>query len=353
MISLTRLAILFLFLVAGATAQAQVVRGQVTEERTGAQLAGVLVTLEHADGTTAVQVLSGEGGGYAIRVPAPGQYLVTAKRIGVARFVSELLRVGAGESRRLDITLSRVAQVLPEVRVLYADLCVGDERDRASVAALWEEARTAMLAAEVSLRDSLFEARVSRYARSLDPRTLRVLQESWGELQGVIDRPFGLLSADSLSRIGYRHEVGDEMFYHALDAAILLDPAFLRDHCFSPRNARDHVGLAFEPELARALPDVAGTVWMDERTFELRVVEYRYTGIGSFPGSDRVGGEVHFSRLPSGAWTTSRWFQRIPAGARFLSPVDAIPRLPAVILRPAAAVLLEEGGIVQVIPRRQ
>jgi hypothetical protein len=300
-----------------------------------------------------VQVLSGERGGYAIRAPSPGQYRLTAKRIGVARYISEPFLLGAGETRQLDIVLSPVAQVLPEVRVLDAIVCVGDERDRASVASLWEEARTALLAAELSLRDSLFEARVSRYARSLDPRTLRVLQESWGDLQGVIDRPFGLLTADSLSRIGYRHEVGDETFYHALDAAILLDPAFLRDHCFSPRSARGHVGLVFEPEPARALPDVAGTVWMDARTFELRVVEYRYTGIGSFPGSARVGGEVHFSRLESGAWTTSRWFQRIPADARLLSPVDAVPRLPAIIVRPAGAVLLEEGGIVQVLPRRQ
>ena len=329
---------------------AQDVRGTVREQRSGVPLSGVLVSLQSIDGVAAAQVLSSDSGRYAVRAPAPGAYRVTAKRIGVAQFVSVQLDLAVGEVRTLDIQLLPLAQALPEVRVLDVNLCVTDNRDRGRIAALWEEARTALVAAQVSLRDGLFEGRLSRYARSLDPRSLRVLEESWGEMQGVIDRPFGLLGADSLSRIGFRHEVGGESVYHALDAAILLSPEFLRDHCFSTRGARGRIGLAFAPLPSRSLPDVAGTVWLDARTFELQFVEYRYTGVGSFPGSGRVGGEVHFTRLGSGAWVTSRWYVRLPAEARLLYPVDAVTRMPAVIVRPTGSLLREEGGIVQVDP---
>ena len=74
------------------------------------------------------------------------------------------------------------------------------------------------------------------------------------------------------------------------------------------------MGLAFAPPAARTLPDVEGTIWLDEGSSELRAVEFRFRGV-----SDRVrddeppGGELELARLPTGLWYIRRWSLRIPS----------------------------------------
>lgn len=307
---------------------AQVVRGVVTERSTGAPVAGVLVTAEPAgisagprpDGASTVSsVLSNQAGEYAIRLPGPGRYRVAAKRIGVMRHVSEEFDLALGETKRLDLQIDAVAVALPEV--LVSGLCVTRRNQLPRIAALWDEARTALTATQISLRDRLFEARVLRYENLLDPRTLRVLNEWRQDISGLVERPFTSISGDSLSVVGFWRELpGDSVEYHGPDADVLASNAFIRDHCFSLMDgagggSRDRiglVGLAFEPARGRNLPDIRGTLWIDSRTFELRFVEFRYTRLPSMPNIDRSGGEVHFARLPTGAWIVRRWFIRMP-----------------------------------------
>ena len=333
-------------------ATAQVVRGAITERASDAPLAGVLVTLEPlAAGHDPAAVLTSEKGEFRVRAPGPGRYLLTAKRIGVRRFVSDPIELHDGETRHMDITLDPVALLLPEVRVAEFDLCVPQPTDRPRVEALWDEARTALAAAQVSLRDRLFDGQLRRYSRGLDPRTLRVLEESWSAVQGVMDRPLVSLTGDSLSKTGYHRTVDGYTYFYAPDAAVLLSDAFRRDHCYAAvqggGNRRGLLGLAFQPAAERLLPDVRGTLWLDARSFELRLVEFRFTEVAPFPGSDKVGGEVHFEKLDNGAWMTSRWFLRVPQQSRPASPVDAETRLPSVIVRPTMHRLIEEGGLVE------
>ena len=82
----------------------------------------------------------------------------------------------------MDVTLEALVYRLPEVRVLESGLCVTDPSQSARVAALWEEARTVLTAAQISLRDRLFEGHLIRYVRGLQPRTLRVLAASLAKL---------------------------------------------------------------------------------------------------------------------------------------------------------------------------
>lgn len=346
------LRIVLVALICASAAEAQVVRGSVTERASATPIAGVLISLVPAagSGASAISVLSNERGEYAVRANAPGRYRLDAKRIGVQRYVSEPFELGAGESRRLDVTLEAVAFRLPEVKVVEADFCVTNESQRTRLAALWDEARTVLTAAQISLRDRLFEGQLTRYVRGLHPRSLRVLEESWSERKGLMDRPFVAVSADTLSRVGYRRTVGEYEYYYAPDADVLLSTAFRRDHCYSVveggRERRGMIGIGFEPAASRRLPDVNGTIWLDGRTFELRLVEFRYTQLGIFEGSDRVGGEVHFGKLSNGAWVTSRWFMRFPQYARSVAPVDMYSRIPSVVVRPTMHRLVEEGGMV-------
>jgi hypothetical protein len=334
------------------TLNAQIVRGSVAERASATPIAGVVVALvpEGGSATGAMSVLSNERGEFAIRASAPGRYRLNAKRIGAQRFVSELFELAAGESRRIDITLDALVFRLPEVRVVEVDLCVSNASERQRVFALWDEARTVLTAAQISLRDRLFEGHLTRYVRGLHPRSLRVLEESWAERKGMMDRPFYSLSGDSLSQGGYRRTVGEYEYYYAPDADVLLSRAFRRDHCYSVvdggRERRGLIGIGFEPAPARKLPDVRGTLWLDARTFELRLVEFRYTLLPPFEGADRVGGEVHFGKLANGAWVTSRWFMRFPQYARSVTPLDAYTRIPSVIVRPTMHRLVEEGGMV-------
>jgi hypothetical protein len=297
-------------------------------------------------------VLTNEIGEYAARAPGPGVYRLTAKRIGVQRFASDEIVLDVGETQRLDIALEASLYVLPEVRVATTGVCVLRQDQRSRVASLWDEARTALTAAQISLRDRLFQAHMSRYIRQLDPKSLRVLEESRAELRGVMDRPFTSLSGDSLSKVGFWYAV-DENYsvYHLPDADVLLSAAFQRDHCFSTvdgsRDRRGFVGLRFEPVANRQLGDIEGTLWLDARTFELRFVEFRYTRLAEFQGSELIGGELHFARLPSGAWIVRRWFVRMPQFGRYLAePVGIGGRVPTVVLRPTAAMyrIHEEGG---------
>ena len=334
---------------AAAAAHAQVVRGTITERATGSPIPGVVVSLVPDATTGVISVLSNARGEYAIRATGPGQYRLDAKRIGAQRFVSEPFSLGAGETKRMDVALEAVVR-LPEVRVIDFNLCVRNESQRQRIASLWDEASTVLTAAQISLRDRLFEGHLTRYARGLHPRTLRVLEESWGERKGVMERPFVSLSADSLSRLGYRRTIGEYEYYYAPDADVLLSRSFRRDHCYDVvdggRARRGMIGIAFEPAPSRRLPDVAGTIWFDARSFELRLVEFKYTLLAPFEGSDRVGGEVHFGKLSNGAWVTSRWFLRFPQFARPVSPVDAFSSIPSVVIRPTMHRLVEEGGMV-------
>lgn len=344
---LQRVAAIMLFsllCVGSRVGNAQVVRGTITERGTGEPLAGVLIKLESASGveTNQREVLSDNAGNYAVR-GAPGSYRLSAKRIGVQRFISDSFPLAAGETRQLDIVLEALVFQLPAMRIVDAGLCVTREAERQRVSSLWDEARTALTAANLSRRDRLFQGSITRYSRRLDPRTLRVLEDSWNELSGTYDRTFMSPSGDSLSRVGYWRHQGTDATYYAPDGDVLLSRAFQRDHCFHVVEAADRpgmIGLGFTPVATRKIPDVRGVLWMDNRTFELQVVEFSYTMLPQAPFSDRIGGELRFSRLNTGAWVTSRWVLRMPEYATGTDDSG-----PIVMTRATIRVLIEQGGM--------
>jgi Carboxypeptidase regulatory-like domain len=337
--------------------RAQLVRGTVTESTSRGPVAGVLVELfaagESAPPGTgrAASALSAVDGTFALRAPAPGRYRLVAKRIGVRRFDGAPFTLAPGETRTQDIALDAVEYRLPAVLVTASALCAAEPGDRLRVAALWEEARTALDAAEISLRDKLFTAQVTRYVRELEPRSLRVLRETRSEVRGVVASPFAALPAESLSAHGFwRAADGGGAHYYGPDARVLLSDAFLGDHCFravSGKGARDGlVGLAFAPVANRPVPDVVGTLWMDARTFELRLVEFRYDRVREGVDRDKVGGEVHFARLGNGAWIVQRWHLRVPMLGRPRDPLATEGNAPWILVRPTLLALSEEGGVV-------
>lgn len=295
---------------------AQVVRGRVTEVNSETPVVGALVSLlgEGSD-SALVSVLTTRTGDYAVRAPGVGTYRVAVKRIGVQRFVSVPFTLGSGETRNINVPIAAIALTLPQVSV--TGLCATRPRELSRIASLWDEARTALQATEISMRDKLMEAQITRYAAELEPGSLRVHFDWRSDAQVMAEQPFQSLSGDSLSLIGYWRQLpGDSVEYQGPDASALASNAFLRDHCFSlapaMRNRPDLTGIAFVPARDRRLPDIAGTIWLDSRRFELRFIEFRYTMLPNMPNANQVGGEAHYQRLPSGAWIVDRWFIRMP-----------------------------------------
>ncbi len=305
-----------------APASAQVVRGTVTDTRTQAPIPGVVVSLEDATaGARSGQreVLTNERGEYAVQAGAPGRYLLTAKRVGLKRFVSPPFDLAAGAGKRVDITLEPIdfTASLPVISVVTDAPCTLRPSEATRVAALWDEARAALTASRLALRDRLFTATMVRYTRELTPVALRVVREEQSTQRGATERPFFALEPVELSRLGYMHPDanGGHIFY-APDAAVLTSGEFLRDHCFAlappSRERRALVGLSFEPVEGRSIPDIRGSFWMDSATHELRLVEFRYVNVGRAVPKGDPRGEVRFAMTPNGTWYVSRWFIRMP-----------------------------------------
>jgi hypothetical protein len=333
---------------------AQVIRGTVTERDSRAPVIGALVSLD-PEGTVGVsanavrRVLSNERGEFAIVAPGPGRYRISIRRIGVRAWVEDLV-LARQETRRMDVVLDRVGIALPVVAVRDTSLCITRERDANRVASLWEAARTSLAAMVVSDSDTVTGRRLVRFERKRLPYDMTITSEtvhSYDERDGLREALFASLSGDSLSRAGFWRQTGSNaMSFFAPDAQALLSLAFLRDHCFSvgegDRGERDgQVGLVFQPVRGRRR-DIAGTLWLDARTFELQTLEFDWLDLPPVMRHERVGGELRFLRLPDGSVIVRRWSLRMPRpGAVMTARASIMDQRPI-----PADTLIEHGGLI-------
>jgi hypothetical protein len=327
---------------------AQVIRGVVTDRATNAPLDGVLLSVLDTRDTVVVQVLSNEGGGFEIRLPAAGTYALDVKRIGVRRARLGPLTVAAGETRRLDIPVEPLPAVLSSVRITGRTSCVRNPETNAKTAALWEDARAALTAAVISRGLTTGTDSVIRFERKLDVSTWRVLYETRRKVSASLDRPFRSLPAEVLSIGGYVTVNQDgSTDYYAPDAEVLLSDTFLADHCFRIQpGAFEHlgqVGLGFEPIPQRKIPDVKGVLWMDEKTNELRTLEFTYSWLPNDVRTVDYGGTVSFFRMPGGRWIVRNWRIRMPEFGRARHEPGSFPPPSG---RPTVVRISEEGGAV-------
>jgi hypothetical protein len=303
-----------------SAAGAQIVRGTVTDARSQIPIPGVVVTLDDLTaGTTSLarSALTNDRGEYALRAAAPGAYRISAKRVGLKRHSSPPITLGPSDSRRYDISLEPIdfTVSLQVIEVVTDAPCSIRPNEATRVAALWDEARAALTASRLALRERLFTATMVRYSRQLSPNGLRVIKEERGVRRGTTERPFHALEPLELSTTGYMRTDSDGAnTFFAPDAESLTSPEFLRDHCFSlvPRARAGLVGLAFEPLLGRTVPDVRGSFWMDSASHELRQVEFSYVNVSHAVPMGDPRGEVRFAVTPNGTWYVSRWFIRMP-----------------------------------------
>jgi hypothetical protein len=296
---------------------AQVIRGIVTDRANNSPVSGVLMSVLDGRDSLVVQTLTDEQGAFELRLPAAGNFSIDVKRIGVRRSRVPSFTVGEGQTHRMDISVEPLPAVLSSVRITGRTACVRRPDMNAKTAALWEDARAALNAAVISRTLRAGNDTVVRFMRKLDVDTWRVLYEDRRRVSAVVDRPFRSLPAEELSFHGYvRTNTDGSVDYFAPDADVLLSQAFLDDHCFrlTPGWGErvGHVGLAFEPAPGRKVPDIKGTLWMDAKTSELRVVDFEYTWLPNEHRLGDFGGTVSFFRMPGGRWIVRNWRIRMP-----------------------------------------
>ncbi|HSU15435.1 carboxypeptidase regulatory-like domain-containing protein [Longimicrobium sp.] len=300
---------------AAIPAAAQTVTGTLLEPG-GQPVEQVLVALVDNTGHQRAATLTDRAGAFTIRAPGAGRYSLRAERIGYTTVVSAAFDLRDGETRSERLVASGRAVALQAIRVSASGRrCTGRPERAAETATLWEEARKALNATAYGERERLYRYDVVRWTRDLDARTGAVTRDLRQVVGRVADHPFVSAPPAELSRHGFiRAAQGDSTFYWGPDAEVMLSDEFMNDHCFHVTSGPDSalVGLAFEPVRGRAVPDLAGVMWLDRRTAELRRVEYRYVGGPPESESPRVGGTVEYARLRNGPWIVSRWAIRMP-----------------------------------------
>ena len=344
-----RLAAILLFTATGLAAQT--VRGVVTEEGTGTPLQGALVLLVAPQGdSSSIGVLTDAAGEFVLSAP-PGRWRVRADRIGHRSVHSAPFRVAAGDELYIPLESPVEAVSLAALQVSTASRgCSRGPGRGDAVATIWNEARKALESVYWAREQDLVRFETVVYQRDLDPKTLEVRAEQSERRDASGRRPFSSLDPLLLADRGYVQQTDSGTYYFAPDEQVLLSSVFLDGHCFSLRSAPaqpDLIGLAFEPLGRGRQVDIAGLLWLDAATHELRFLEFRYADIPLDVDTHNLGGRVDFQRLPSGAWIPRRWWIRMPE-----IEIRNIRRLGLALDRQVLTGIRERGGEVLAVETR-
>ena len=348
----TAIAVFALVALARTSAQAQVVSGQVVDSVSAMPVPrGFVVLLDRANAEVA-RGLADPDGRFTLRAPSPGTYRLRSERIGFHLAVSDPFTVSPEGITGYVLAISALPIRLADLAIRADGECqaIGEQQVATLV---WEEARKALAAVAWGQRGQLlFDLRLRQ--RNLSPE-LEVVGETSRRVSGAATRPFTTPTPAELSTRGYvRKERDGSRLFDGPDAEILFSNTFLTEHCF--RVATDTsarlVGLAFEPVRKRKLPEIAGTIWVDERSAELRFVSYRYVSTGMVGVDGEATGRVEFESLQDGLWIARQWYIRLPVVQMMNRPVSGA-RSMRLVPTPVIKSYVENGGeVLGVSPTR-
>ncbi len=291
------------------------VRGTVVMADGASPVPGVIVIIEARPGEVVARALTDDRGAFQVRLDAGGRLHLRALRIGYQPTTTDITVASAGVTV-VRVVLGGTVVTLPSVAVRGEDVCRGDRGEGAVVAAVWEEARKALLASALSTADPLM-AEWIEYERTMDTSARVVREQRVRSTRTETTHAFRSAPASQLAESGYVVDTPEGTVFHAPDAEVLLSDGFAAAHCFhtepSPPGQPSLIGVGFRPARdRRGMSDIEGTFWIDRASRELTSLEYRYTNLPAVTERVRPGGTVEFLRLPSGTWLVRRWAIRMP-----------------------------------------
>ena len=336
----------------GKSASAQIIRGQVVEESSGAPIDAGFVVLLNAAGKEVFRTLADRAGRFTIRAPAAGTYRIRSERIGYRLAVSPDIALATGQTLEYRMSVVAIPVQLSTIQISAESKCRSSLEEGRNTAMLFEEARKALSAVAWVQSQRYLRVAGRKFVRRLDI-DLRVASDSGTPFGGLSRRPITSLPAQELATRGYVYREGDgDYMFWAPDAEVLFSSSFLNQHCFRLQQGHDEteglIGLAFEPVGKRDVADIEGVMWLDAQSAALRWVDFSYTHLKFFPVSDkRIGGRVEFLGLDNGAWVVRRGAIRMPVvgteSEQQVNDVRDIVRERRVSKRPVITGFKEDG----------
>lgn len=331
-------------------ASAQAVRGVIIGRGDSVGVSGAVVLLLDASGGVAARALTNERGEFRLGAPQAGIYRIRAMRIGYRPVLTAAVQLADEQELVHPAIVAGTSVTLDTVRVVGRNVCRVYGDSAVATYALWEQARTALTAADLTARAPTMGATIVTYERSTDPGSGRVRHQSAGIRSGFTSRPWTTRNTDSLRTHGYiETSPHGWVTYYAPDLDVLLSGSFLEDHCFriARSSSAQQVGLEFEPvEARKEMPEIRGIVWLDRKSAELRKMEFRYTNVLREQERHGAGGEMDFVRMKNGTWAISRWHIRMPVLIeRPASEPSPVPGMPARPERRATEIRIAGGEI--------
>lgn len=313
--------------------RSQRLSGRVQRAGDNAGIPGVLVLATPASGSRTARALSGADGSFVLLLPGRGSYDIQARRIGFRPIQLSSIPVQADTA--ITLTLDEVPLPLPPVTAKDRNECRVAPALALPAGVLWNEARTAMLVAEMTLEARDMHFLMVLHSRLVDTRPPRVLLESPFEFREDSGfAPWISLEPDTLLRRGYAIVDTTGVRLAAPDLRVLLSDYFDRHHCFriaeTPADRVGQIGLSFTPVSPGRRTEVTGQLWFDASSRELRQLTFQYVNLPYRGATGSAGGRIDFRRLDNGAWILPDWTITSPIPDRAVlrsgmrSPMSAV-----------------------------
>ena len=289
-------------------AQAQRVRGTLTDSATGEPVTGAVVSVLDSAGQFLSRTIADDKGQFAA-ARLRGARTLHIVRIGYR----PLDRTLADSDSTIVLRLSPIAARLAVVNASEGRICPG-KPGTSQALELWEQARNGLLASVVARESNPPRLRIRTYWRTRDPVRKRIESDSSRTKEIIADRSYvAARPAWAFEAEGYmREHLGGDRDYFAPDEAVLLDPSFAATHCMHvvdpDAQHNNQIGIGFEPADLRerdTVVDLVGTLWLDRQTPSLRSFEFEYTNIESRARGS--GGSLTFATMPNGVPMIVRW----------------------------------------------
>ncbi|UCD23276.1 MAG: carboxypeptidase regulatory-like domain-containing protein [Gemmatimonadota bacterium] len=304
-----------LSLLGSAALSGQVIQGQLLDESTGSPIDRAFVVLQDVVGTEIERAFTDREGRFRIRAPSAGTYQLRSERIGFKATVSEQFEIAEGVTRDMNMAVAPVAVRLDMIEIEGdAKKCRIEEEHGLETATVWEEARKALANVAFSEAKQVFTYEIRKYDMYYE-RDGRPNYDNSKVVRQTRVTPFYTLSPAQRQEQGWVKEEGTEdATFDAPDAEVFFSDVFLQGHCFKLKRDKKQpglVGLQFEPT-SRKVPDVNGTMWIDEASAELRWLEIGYENLRSHTRERYAEAKLEFGQLPDGQWFVTRWYIKMP-----------------------------------------
>jgi hypothetical protein len=301
-----------LFFVTGASAQ--VVRGTVITPDS-VLVSGVIVTLLDSNRTPVARALADDGGQFSMRAPAAGTYRIEAKRLAFRPTLDKPIVLEGGRVLLHTLVLTGAPVQLAEMRVTAEQQCEIHPDSGSAAFAVWEEARKALRASQLTRLTRAYKVDVTTFVRRRVSGLSRERAADSSTQSGMSLRPFVSRPAEELAEHGYITRGPHSEVFHAPDEDVLLSESFGATHCLRilpDSGGVDVVRLGFAPVPGRRQADIAGVLAIDRASSELRRLDFNFVNLPPMDVVGTPGGEIVFRRLPDGSWLIEQWAIWLP-----------------------------------------